>query len=145
MLQYRIILEDQAIDAQLLSDGLNPFLGIVHRKALRHRICNFIIETGRRYDRFIRMLFFLRRHSGIQIDSQLQIQTIIQTRNIKAVVSGLVVKDLYIACISIICNIQTVDFAVQRRIGKVMERQLVVCRAKIPLHKLVGKAVKGRF
>ena len=72
-----------------------------------------IIQKCRRNDLLVRMLSALHLHGCIHIYHQLQLQTVIQCRQIKFPVAGLIINDLDVDMLCIFRHIDTIDPSLQ--------------------------------
>ena len=72
-----------------------------------------IIQQCRRYDLLIRMLSALQFHCRIHIYHQLQLQAVVQCRQVEFLIAGLVIDDLDIDMLRVLRYIDTVNASLQ--------------------------------
>ena len=99
----------QPVHPQCLQNiGIRLLLRL-HRLALHHRILDMIIEKPRWNHRFIRVFPPDLLHRRIHVDDQLQLQSIINIRQVKFRFSRLVINDLKIQPVAILAEIDSVN------------------------------------
>ena len=113
MLRHMISAVRKALELQLVQQLLLQLLFRERSCALYKWFLDLIIIYAGRNHFFVRVQALLQLHDRIQIDHQLQLQSIIDRTKLQRPATGFIINDLHIDAVIVLIKIHTVDHAAQ--------------------------------